>query len=271
MEDIEAESPWHFHPEIEIVYSLKGKGTNHIGNYIGAIEEGELLMIGKNLPHTRIYDEECHSPISTVKPESITVKFREDFLGDEFFTRTGFDSIKKLFENAERGIKFRGKINSTIGERLKGNIGNSGVPALLEIISILNTLAQSAEFDFLNEAVIQEENHQDSQKVNRIFEFTETHFRQPIKLSEVARLINLTEAAFCRYFKTRTRKSYFQYLTEIRIANACRMLLEEDRDIAEIGYSIGFNNPSNFHKHFKKIVHITPKEYRKKGQIVLYN
>jgi AraC-like DNA-binding protein len=146
-----------------------------------------------------------------------------------------------------------------------------GIKALLEIISILDAMAHSEEFVFLNPMnFLSESNSHDVLKVNKVFEYTTAHFRDVVSLSEVASLVNLTAAAFCRYFKARTRKSYFQYLTEVRIASACKMLLEVDMDVAQVCYSNGFNNPSNFHKQFKKIVGLTPKEYRQKGQEITY-
>ena len=105
-----------------------------------------------------------------------------------------------------------------------------------------------------------------SQKINKVYHYTIDHFREPISLAQVAALTNHSPAAFCRYFKTRTRKSYFQYLTEVRIAYACQLLMEGNLDVAEVCFASGFNNLSNFHKQFKKIVKFTPSEYQKKSK-----
>jgi AraC-like DNA-binding protein len=137
----------------------------------------------------------------------------------------------------------------------------------MDVLAILDILAHADDFTYLNStSFLSEPNNQDSQKINKVFLHTEKHFMEPISLSEVAALLNITEAAFCRYFKVHTGKSYFQYLTEFRIAHACRMLIEEDKDIAQVCFSSGFNNPSNFHKQFKKIVNLTPKAYRENGK-----
>lgn len=264
-DDIAWNNPWHFHPEVEVFYCMEAKGLNFIGNYVNSIENGEVLLIGKNLPHSRQSDKEYLDKNGPVK--CVELKFKEEFLGDNFFTLKEFTHIDALLKRAQRGIKFSRSTSELIHPLITGMHAVTGIPSLMNVLSILDTLARSDDFIYLNTAgFISEPNNQDSQKINKVFFFTERHFKEPIALSEVAALINITEAAFCRYFKVRTGKSYFQYLTEFRIAHACRMLLEEDKDIAQICFSSGFNNPSNFHKQFKKIVNQTPKEYRENGK-----
>jgi AraC-like DNA-binding protein len=259
--DLAWNNPWHFHPEVELFYSFEAKGTNVIGNYVHPIEKGELLLIGKNLPHSRQGEKAGSEKKESLK--CLELKFKEDFLGKNFFALKEFTHIDALLKKAQRGIKFHGKVRNDIHPILNRLRGASGITAVMDVLSILDILARTDDFTFLNATVsVSEPNDQDSQKINKVFVYTEKHFKEPIALSEVASLINITEAAFCRYFKVRTGKSYFQYLTEFRIAHACKMLLEGDKDIAQVCFSSGFNNPSNFHKQFKKIVNLTPKEYR---------
>ncbi len=106
-----------------------------------------------------------------------------------------------------------------------------------------------------------------AQKINKVYEYTVAHFREPITLHDVASLTNHSIAAFCRYFKSRTRKSYFQYLTEIRIAYACELLMVGDLDISQVCFACGFNNLSHFHKQFKRLVKSTPNEFRAHGRL----
>ena len=110
-----------------------------------------------------------------------------------------------------------------------------------------------------------------SQKINKVYLYTIEHFREPISLADVADLTNHSPAAFCRYFKTRTRKSYFQYLTEVRVAYACELLSEGTLDVSEVCLSSGFNNLSNFHKQFKKVIKSTPSEYQKRSRLKVSN
>lgn len=263
--DLAWNNPWHFHPEIELFYCIEAKGTNFIGNYVHPIENGELLLIGKNLPHSRQGDK-AYSDKSEIS-RTIELKFNDNFLGDNFFALKEFTPIDALLKRAQRGIKFHGDINQQVHAILSRINRTPGIATLMDVLYILDILARSDNFTLLNATgFLNEPNNLESQKINKVFLYTENHFKEPIALSEVAALVNITEAAFCRYFKVRTGKSYFQYLTEFRISHACRMLMEEDKDIAQVCFSSGFNNPSNFHKQFKKIINLTPKAYRENGK-----
>ena len=208
---------WHYHPEIELLYCIKGKGTNFIGNAIRTIEDGELLLLGKNLPHTRQRDVRYYIENPDEKPESVVVQFRDDFLGDHFFELKEFAHVGKLFEEAKVGLKFYGSTLAVVARKLETIKSLNTTSAILELLSILDHLARSTEFEHLNSINYVSDAHEKySQKINRVYHYTIEHFREPISLAQVAGLTNHSPAAFCRYFKTRTRKSYFEYLTEIR-------------------------------------------------------
>lgn len=265
-DEIAWNNPWHYHPEIELLYCIKGKGTNFIGNSIRTIEEGELLLLGKNLPHTRQRDRRHYLDHPTESPESIVIQFHEDFLGEHFFELREFAHIHKLLHRARVGLKFFGKTKNDVGVKLEKISSINTTASILELLAILDLLARSEEFIELNAANYFSDVHEkSSQKINKVYHYTIEHFREPISLEQVASLTNHSPAAFCRYFKTRTRKSYFQYLTEMRIAYACELLMEGNLDVTRVCFASGFNNLSNFHKQFKKVMKITPSEYRYKS------
>jgi AraC-like DNA-binding protein len=260
-------TPWHFHPEVELFYCTKAKGIHFIGNYVSPIEERELVLIGRNLPHTRQTDKSYYFQHRDEIAQSITLKFKENFLGDHFFAINEFVHIDTLLIKARQGMKFYGETYRQVVSVLKKMDEVSPLPTLLQLVAILDILGHSEEFIFLNADIsLQEGKNEEAQKIEKVFWFTTHHFSESISLSDVAEITNYSKAAFCRFFKQYTRKSYFQYLSEIRISNACKLLMEEDMDIAQVSYSSGFNNHSNFHKQFKKIVNLTPKEYREKGR-----
>ena len=259
---------WHFHPEIELLYCIKGKGTNFIGNSITSITEGEFFLFGKNLPHTRLADDSYYELNSNEIPEAIVIQFREDFLGDKFLEVSEFAHLKKLLERASRGIQFSGTTREQVTAKLIKIRQMNGLPSILELLHILDILARSDEYVFINpvDYVVQIHEHP-SIKINKVYQYTISHFRENISLDVVACLTNHSIAAFCRYFKAHTRKTYFQYLTEIKIAYACKLLGEGNLDVNEVCLSSGFNNLSNFHKQFKKIVKSTPSEYQKRSRM----
>ena len=267
-DDIALNNPWHYHPEIELLFCIKGRGTNFIGNYIRNIEEGEILLFGRNLPHTRQRDRDYYNQKPDENPESIVVQFREDFLGEHFFNVLEFQHIQNLFDHALRGIKFTGRLRDEMAERLPRLQAMDATASIVELLSILDQLAKSQDFIYLNPINYASNAHEkSSQKINKVYQYTVAHFREPISLGDVASLTNHSAAAFCRYFKTRTRKSYFQYLTETRVAYACELLMEGNLDVSQVCFTSGFNNLSHFHKQFKKVVKLTPSEYRTRGRM----
>jgi AraC-like DNA-binding protein len=259
------DNPWHYHPELELIFCISGKGTNFIGNDIRSIEEGEILLLGSNLPHTRQRDKSFYENNSEETPESIIVQFNHDFLGADFFKIPEFEHIDALCKNALRGLKFTGETLTKISGKLLLMSTLNKTQKILELLSILDILAKSEEYEHMNSiSYVSDVHEKNSQKINQVYEFTITNFRKPIELAEIAALTNLSISAFCRYFKTRTRKSYFQYLSEVRIGYACRLLSEADLDIGQVAYQSGFNNLSNFNKQFKAIMKTTPRGYLSK-------
>lgn len=267
-DDIAWNNPWHYHPEIELLYCIRGRGTNFVGNCIRGIEEGELLLFGKNLPHTRQRDRDYYKDATVEQPESIVLQFREDFLGEHFFDVPEFQPIRNLLNRALRGLKFTGATRDEVTQRLRTINPADATGCILELLAILNRLALSHEVIYLNAVnYVSTAHEKSSQKINKVYHYTVEHFREPISLEDVATLTSHSPAAFCRYFKARTRKSYFQYLTEVRIAYACEQLMQGNLDVTQVCYTSGFNNLSHFHKQFKKIVKLTPSEYRRRGDM----
>ena len=256
-------TPWHYHPEIELLFCLKGRGTDFVGNSIQGIEEGELLLFGENLPHTRLADKLFYEQYPNERPEAIVVQFKRDFLGPGFFRIQEFRHIGKLLDRASKGLRFLGDTRKKIGERLKKIRNLQGTMAILELLALLDQLALSEEYSFFNSVHYKVDVHEkSSEKINQVYSYTISNFQDSISLDTVAALTNHSRAAFCRFFKAHTRKTYFQYLTEIRVAHACRLLREGNLDVTRTCYASGFNNLSNFHKQFKRIVGSNPTDYR---------
>lgn len=261
------DNPWHYHPEIELLYCIKGKGTNFVGSCIRSIEEGELLLFGKNLPHTRQRDRAYYYLHPEEIPETIVIQFREDFLGKDFFQVKEFQPLHELLQRALRGLTFHGQTRTCISAKLMRIKELNRTNRILELLAILDLLARSEEVEYLNQSgYISDAHGKSSEKIHKVYEHTINCFRQPISLAEVAALTNLSVSAFCRYFKQRTRKSYFQYLLEVRVGYACKLLTEGELDIGQVCYASGFNNLSHFHRQFKKAVGLTPSEYKQRSQ-----
>ena len=255
---------WHFHPEIEIDYIVDGSGKRHIGNHISYFQDGDLILLGSNLPHMGFSDR-----LSGIN-EEIVVQLKKDFLGDQFLNIPEFQAIEQLFTKAQNGLSFYGETRRLAGEKMLAMVDLSPFDRLIELLNVLRILSESDEYTILNANKIAIEiGKQDNDRINLIFQHVQEHFRSPITLEAIAKEANMTVPAFCRYFKKLTSKTFTQYVNEIRVVQACKLLAEEHLSISEICFESGFNNFSHFNKHFKMVTGKSPSEYRKTLKQVL--
>src|SRR5436190_12016249 len=162
-------------------------------------------------------------------------------------------TIQQFLKNSSGSIRITGRKKKLLAEKLLTITSAKGIDRLIIFLGILKVLANRKEMQPLARQAFQRNiKSYDGNRLNKVIEFTFKEFQRPITLKEVSSLANLTPEAFCKYFKTRTRKTYINFLNEIRINHACR-LLTEDKTIAEICYSCGFMNLSNFNRIFKKV------------------
>lgn len=249
---------WHFHPEYEIVYISRGRGKRHIGDHISYYEDGDLLFLGPNLPHFGFTEELADDHFEVV------VQMKEDFLGRDFFQRPEMREINLLFERAKQGISYAGQTKEIVGQRLDRLIELHSFDRLLELLSLLQVMAQAPDYKLLNaKGLAFEVSAQDHERMRSVYEYVENNFQQEINLDEAANRVSMTVPAFCRYFKKLTNKTFIQFTNEYRVAYACRLLGNEDEGIATVSFESGFNNLSHFNKQFKKITGLSPREYRK--------
>jgi AraC-like DNA-binding protein len=262
-DDMPLKNPWHYHPEIELMYVHKGHGTRFIGDSVGCIGVGEIFLIGSNLPHTSQRDVHYYNEHPSEKPEVIIIQFLPDFLGWDFFKTPEFHSIQRTIVRAGRGLRFTGIVTETIGMRLMQLHTFPSTFRILELIAILLELSELDSYEYLSSQgfvnVYGELHHM---KLNKVYEYSVNHFMERISIEVVADLASLTPAAFCRFFKARTGKTYLEYLTELRISFVCKLLAEERHNISEIARQSGFQNLSLFNRQFKEVKGITPSEYQ---------
>jgi AraC-like DNA-binding protein len=249
---------WHFHPEYEIVFISNGRGKRHIGDHISFYEDGDLIFLGPNLPHFGFTDE-LYEPHT-----EIVVQMQEDFLGNGFIAKPEMSAIRQLFDRSRQGLSFSGTTKLEVGKRLKKLLALKGFDRLMELLTILQILAQAQDYEMLNaKGFAVEVNTQDQERIQILYAYVEEAFQEEISLEEVARRVSMTVPAFCRYFKKITGKTFSQFVNEYRITHACKLLSNEDMAIAEISFESGFNNLSHFNRQFKAITGSSPRDYRK--------
>ncbi len=253
------ETPWHYHQEIEIVLCDSGFGKKFVGNHVSDYAEGDLAILGSNLPHWYRADDACYQH---QKPASIVIHFLDDCFGKDFFKLSEMTEIKHFLETAKLGIEFYGETRTKIQEKIQNLLKADKVARMLGLIEILHLMSYSKEYRFLSENAIVGVSKKDSERMNEVFDYVLKNFKNDINLSEIANKARFSEAAFCRYFKLRTQKTFVEFVNEIRIEYACKLLDENDLNILEICYESGFKNLSNFNRQFRKYTNNNPKTYR---------
>ncbi len=255
---------WHFHPEMELTHIVQSTGTRFVGDSIEEFEEDDLILLGGNLPHVWKNDTRYFLPGSPLRAESQVIQFLPDCFGKDFLHLKEMESIKKLFEKAKRGLKITGKTKEKIIQLMTPLIENpNGVQRIGLFLHILEVIAESDEIVFLSSEGFLDSYHRfDAQTINRVYEFTLSQFNRRILIEEAAAIAHMSVANFCRYFKNRTQKTYVQFLTEVRIGYACRMLIENKKSIQQIALDCGFHNLSNFNRSFRLLKHQKPSTYR---------
>ncbi|MBU2976549.1 AraC family transcriptional regulator [Zobellia sp. B3R18] len=260
------EQNWHFHKELELIYFIKSSGTRYVGNSIGSFSPGELYLIGSNIPHLfRNHKEYYNDQQETEAVNLIVIKFEPNFLGSEFLDLTESKRLKNLFQQAERGIKFSESATYMVHNLILGLVGDQGLSSIVGLLKVLDTLSISENYDLLcSEVIANTYNSNEKDRMRKIINFLTENFEKKIELEQIASIAHMTPNAFCRYFKKKTRKSFTQYLNEIRLRNACKLLIEGEMQISTVCYQSGFNTLTNFNRQFKALMNITPTEYMQK-------
>ena len=255
---------WHFHPHYQLFTVIKGTGTRFIGDDIRHFEEGDTVFLGPNMPHLWRSDRNYFEKESLLKTEGIVVYFKEDFLGNDFFEKPEMFDIKSFLKNSERGLDLTGTLGEDMVSDLKELLGLTGFEGISKLLNILHKLSITNDYQYISSS-----NYTNTHKISEtermriVHEYVLKHFKENINLSTVASLSNMTEAAFCRYFKSRTNKTFSDFVKEIRIGNACKILQDENKSISQTCYESGYNTVSNFNNQFKSLKGVSPLQYQK--------
>ena len=261
------QSPFHSHPELELVYIKESHGKRIIGNSVTNFESGDMIFLGSDIPHVWLNDEMYYQGINNLKAKAIVVYFDKDLFGPIFYELKETQKINDLFNQAARGIAITGKTNELIAKKLEKLVKKKNFEIIIGLFEILSILSKSTELTFVNNEAFTPANDQTkNDRLSDVFEYVKKNYKDDISLLEIAKIANLTPTSFCRIFKLKTKKPFVEYLNEIRVSNACKLLIETDMGISEIAYECGYKTASNFNKLFKKLTGTTPKEYKKNAE-----
>jgi AraC-like DNA-binding protein len=250
---------WHYHPEIEVLFIKRSTGTWIVGDHIGPFQSGDILLIGPDLPHCfrHEYDHDTAG-------ESICIKFVPGIFGNQFFNLPETKEIKELLSLCNYGLKLIGKTKKSLSATFDKMLVATPGKKLVYLLSMLEEIAETKEYIPLSsKGFMQSPVATDKDRIKLVFDHTFNHYTEKISLNQVAALLNMTRQSFCRYFKTKTKKTYIQFLMEVRIGYACRLLIEDEKNVSEISYEAGYNNISHFNHQFKLITKKKPLEYKR--------
>ncbi|MEJ7589732.1 MAG: AraC family transcriptional regulator [Ferruginibacter sp.] len=258
---------WHFHPEIELIYIVKGKCSGVIGDGFQQFEEDDLVLLGSNFPHVLQEDREFAKAEPDCKPFGMIIQFTPDFLGSDFFFKPELREVNDLLVRANRGLHFNKAFVRELVPELLQMHKLPETRKLLSLLNILTALAENKAYEFITPKGYNFNPSHDEERMRSINQYVYEHFAGKINIRDVATVANMTETSFCRYFKSRTLKSFTRFLNEVRISYSCKLLGKTNYSVTEVCFESGFNELSYFTRCFKKITGFSPLHYRrlKKG------
>ena len=250
---------WHFHPEYELVYIEGANGTRHVGEHISPFMGSDLVLIGSYVPHLNF-----DYGVKTQYLKEV-LHFNTDFCTQVLPQILELPKVPQLLETSQKGIAFYGSTKVDIGNRMKQLHTMSRFHQLLEVLKILKLLSESDEFELLHHTPVLSNRVKSRQlRLQRVYEFISKNYQRKIRVEEVSGLLNLTNEAFCRYFKKVSGTTFTNFLNQYRITQSKR-LLHSGKNISETFYESGFESLSYFTRVFKKVTGENPSEF--KGRI----
>ena len=247
---------WHYHPEFELVYVEADAGIRHVGRHISTYTQNDLVFIGGNLPHLN-FDYRLRSDY-----HQIVIQLRTDFLGTAIGVAPELEGVAGLFREAAYGIAFSGQTKTLVAGLIKDMAGRSDLDQLLRLLQVLQRLADSRDGVRLNED-LDSQNFilKDKVRMGSVYEYIAAHYDRDPDVNAVARKVNLTTSAFCRYFKRQTNMTFTAFVNQYRVERA-KNLLMQNHNVGETCYAVGLDSLSYFNKLFNDLTGENPKDFR---------
>lgn len=255
--------PFHFHHLCELTWIEKGYGNLILGDYVGSFSEGELLFENAKLPHlfkcdAAFYDKNqdlCTKATAIYFPHTLIPKLTDD--------TESISLYQEILNKAERGLRFYGQTKEKAIELIKIITSTNGLEQMGYFLQLIALINRSKEFECLASVGYKNSNNeQDMDRFNKVYQFLLRNFNRDIMVSEVAAICYMTPNSFCRYFKTKTQKTFTRFLNELRVGHACKLLQNNHASVLQVCYESGFSSPVNFFKFFKLVTNKTPRQYR---------
>ena len=256
-------SRWHYHQEFELSFITEGSGKRIVGDSIEEFHPGDLIFIGPRIPHVWLSEERHRRQHSGRTLESVYMLFNQEVLPAGLTQLPEFDNVRKAVDLSERGIRIRGHTLNEVSRIMLQLPYMNSMKRLMFFYEIMDLIGKSESFTFLASSnYVKTKFETTNTRINRIHEFLMKNYQNEIDLEEVAEIVHMAPASVCRFFKSATGLTVFEYLNKIKIDYSCKLLLNTDQNIVDISYDCGFNNLSHFNKQFRKFIGKTPSQFR---------
>ena len=251
---------WHCHDEYELQLIVGARGRAFVGDYVGHFEPGHLVLTGPRLPHNWISTD---LPPNGLSVRSLVIQFREEPLRDGMRAIKELEETRPLLERARQGIEFFG-LSESVRDRFYRIKQSHGLERFAEFAALLCLLKRSEDYRLLSSEQTVGLAPEDARAaINKIVEYVNESYAEPMSVAEVAARVNMSESSFSRYFSKATDSTFTAFVNRVRVHKACQLLMHSDQQISSICYAVGFNNVANFNRRFREVKGVTPSEFRR--------
>lgn len=250
----------HSHKNFELNYITSGVGRRIVGDNISGFEKGDLVLLGPDLPH-------CWEVLDTEEgkePMCIVTHFSENIIDSDFFKMPELEKVVALLKLANRGIRFKIENDTEIRQILDEMSESQGLEYYIGLLKIFNSLIKIEDWERLSNPMNRSSVFSKNiEKVNKVYEYVFQNIQEGIRLEEASAVLNMAPSSFCRFFKKKTGHTFMEYVKNVRVGIAAKLLAETDKQITQICFESGYNNLANFNHYFKANMGKTPSDYRK--------
>lgn len=255
--------PYHFHYEYELAYMVSSTGKKFVGDVIEDFGPGDIVFLGSALPHFFLNDKQYYNGDPNLRVNAYILQFPADYFSDKQLNRPEFASIFRLLSSSSRGLRFPEETRLKATTLIKKMYQDHGLIRYFTLIELLNLLGHSDFTPIASQGYSKYANYNFNNRLVKVYEYSIQNYNKKISLDEIACVAGMNSTAFCRYFREKMRKTYAEFINELRVNAACNLLRNTNSTIEYICFETGFNNLSNFNRQFKGIIGKSPSSYRK--------
>jgi AraC-like DNA-binding protein len=259
--------PWHFHAEFEIIYTKEGYGERYVANHMEQFSPGDLILVGSNVPHYMKSALEYYHENRALSVTGVVIQFEKEFMSHAINNYIELASIKTLLDKSQRGLHFPYPANRMLVRIIENLPSYKNVERIANLLLLLEKMASFKSVRTLgsphysNSMSVYTDN-----RLKKVLSYITLNYTKPVGLEEVASMVAMNASAFSRFFKEKAGKSFMDYIIDMRVGYACKLLISDAMDIFQVAMECGFNTISHFNKIFKRQTGLTPSEYRKQFQ-----